>query len=121
MYDLIKIANDLDEQGLSQYADAIDTVLAKMKENKKKPLSGVKPYGATGRLSTRYCPDHPGTQVEIIPDSRSVQCPMDGKVYNYLEGYTTYDGQKHPGGSVDKQTPDNAYDYVPAPKFLEVE
>ena len=54
-------------------------------------------------LSTRVCPDHPGTMVSRVSDN-VVQCPIDGKTYSYTEGFTTAKGNKVPGGSVAEQT-----------------
>jgi hypothetical protein len=54
-------------------------------------------------LSTRVCPDHPGTMVSRVSDN-VVQCPIDGKTYDYREGFTTAKGNKVPGGSVSEQT-----------------
>lgn len=62
---------------------------------KKRPLEAS--------LSTRYCPDHPGTSVIKISDG-VVQCPLDKQLYNYQEGFTTMKGNKIPGGTVEEQT-----------------
>ncbi len=54
-------------------------------------------------LSTRYCPDHPGVQVLRKGDG-VIQCSLDGKTYDFNEGFTTAKGNKVPGASVDRQT-----------------
>ena len=54
-------------------------------------------------LSTRYCPDHPGTSVIRVGED-TYQCPLDKNVYNYNEGYTLMTGTKVPGGNVEEQT-----------------
>lgn len=54
-------------------------------------------------LSTRYCPDHPGTQVRRVGDN-VYQCALDKKLYNYKEGFTTEKGNKVPGTDVANQT-----------------
>lgn len=54
-------------------------------------------------LSTRYCPDHPGTSVIRIADD-TYQCPLDKGIYNYREGFTTMKGNKVPGTDVQHQT-----------------
>lgn len=54
-------------------------------------------------LSTRYCPDHPGVQVYRQEDN-VVQCSLDGKVYDYKEGFTTAKGNRVPGTMVENQT-----------------
>lgn len=54
-------------------------------------------------LSTRYCPEHPGTQVARIGED-TWQCEMDKKVYNFESGFDLYNGSKVPGGDVANQT-----------------
>jgi hypothetical protein len=54
-------------------------------------------------LSTRYCPDHPGTSVIRVADD-TYQCPLDKGIYNYREGFTTMKGSKVPGTDVHHQT-----------------
>jgi len=54
-------------------------------------------------LSTRYCPDHPGSQVRRIADY-VYQCGLDKKIYNWQEGFTTEKGNKVPGTDVARQT-----------------
>jgi len=54
-------------------------------------------------LSTRYCPDHPGTSVMRVADD-TYQCPLDKSIYNYREGFTTMKGNKVPGTDVQNQT-----------------
>lgn len=53
-------------------------------------------------MPTRYCPDHPGVQLEVIADGVR-RCPLDGKSYDFQRGFTTEDGVKHNGGSVANQ------------------
>jgi hypothetical protein len=54
-------------------------------------------------LDTRYCPDHAGVSAVRVGERR-VQCPLDGKIYDYTAGYNTLDGNKVPGGDVSEQT-----------------
>lgn len=54
-------------------------------------------------LSTRTCPDHPGSQMQRVADY-TYQCSLDKKVYNYLGGFTTMKGNKIPGGDIATQT-----------------
>lgn len=74
-------------------ADAVKAINDSIKEYR--PLEAP--------LSTRTCPDHPGAQVCRIGDS-TYQCEMDGKIYNYNEGFTTMKGNKVPGGEISNQT-----------------
>ncbi|KKN17592.1 hypothetical protein LCGC14_0964250 [marine sediment metagenome] len=56
-------------------------------------------------LNTRYCPEHIGVMTGRVGEN-TYQCPIDGKVFNSETGWTDYDGNVHPGGSVAAQTPD---------------
>lgn len=58
-------------------------------------------------LSTRYCPEHVGVPVYRVGES-TYQCSMDGAIFNYETGWTDFDGNEHPGGSVAAQTPDSS-------------
>jgi hypothetical protein len=63
-------------------------------------------------LSTRYCPEHVGTQMGRVGQG-VFQCPLDGQVYNWETGWTDFDGNQHPGGSVAAQTPDSTGYAIP--------
>lgn len=67
----------------------------------KEQLERKRPLEAP--LNTRYCPDHNGTGVIRIGEG-VYQCPLDKKLYNYQEGYTTTRGDQVPGGTVSRQT-----------------
>jgi hypothetical protein len=54
-------------------------------------------------LSTRTCTEHPGAQMGRVGEYR-YQCSLDGKIYDYTEGYTLLNGDKVPGGDVANQT-----------------
>jgi hypothetical protein len=54
-------------------------------------------------LSTRYSPDRIGVQARRISDG-VYQDPITNKTYDWNEGFTTEDGKKFPGGSVELQT-----------------
>jgi hypothetical protein len=68
-------------------------------------------------LSTRYCPEHVGVSLARVGEA-TYQCGLDGKVYNWEAGWTDYQGNKHPGGSVAGQTPDSA-GYAPAHRMFD--
>jgi hypothetical protein len=63
-------------------------------------------------LSTRHCPDHIGYDLGRIGEN-TYQCSLDGQVYNWEAGWTDYQGNKHPGGSVAGQTPDSTGYAIP--------
>lgn len=53
-------------------------------------------------MPTRYCPDHPAQQTTRLADGVR-QCPLDGKIYDFVHGFKTEDGKFHSGGSVQDQ------------------
>jgi hypothetical protein len=53
-------------------------------------------------LSTRYCPDHAGVSTHRVGE-HTVRCALDGKTYNWDEGFTTQKGNKVPGSTVQEQ------------------
>lgn len=67
----------------------------------KKSIKEFRPLESS--LSTRYCPDHPGTSMARVADN-TFQCSMDKKIYNWKEGFTTMKGNQVPGGEVSQQT-----------------
>lgn len=54
-------------------------------------------------LSTRYCPDHAGTQIARVGE-HLWQCELDKKTYNFETGFELNNGSKVPGGDVANQT-----------------
>jgi len=104
METFIKFANFLDEQGAYALADQV-TDLARM-FGYAAPFVNKEPQqpAIEGSLSTRYCPDHVGVPVIRLTDN-SVQCVLDGKIYDYSSGYVNYKGQYVPGSSISEQTP----------------
>jgi len=102
LYELVSLADRLDKEGRHAHADAIDHAVLLMRKFAEEQ-DPVRPGNRTP-LSTRYCPDHVGTQAFRISEN-IYQCPMDGRVYDYANGYTDYSGQKVPGGNVALQTP----------------
>ena len=54
-------------------------------------------------LSTRHCPDHPGTSLARVED-HVWQCNLDKKLYDFNSGFTTMNGDRIPGGGVEFQT-----------------
>lgn len=87
------VKKQLDEMG--KIADAV-------KEIEKSPA--MKEYRSLEfPLKTHYCPDHAGAQISRV-DQDAWKCSLDGKTYNYAEGFTLMDGSKVPGGSVEGQS-----------------
>jgi len=96
--DIIKLAEFSDTLGAHLLANELDIIAEE--ELNSNPIQPPN----EGHLSTRYCPDHNGTQATRVSE-RIYQCPIDGKVYNYEIGYKNYQGQRVPGGSISAQTP----------------
>jgi hypothetical protein len=103
--ELVRLADGLDVEGRHVLADVADRaagIVDRLKGKTEEELP-IKP-GHQSSLSTRYCPDHVGVQTLRIGE-RMYQCPIDGRTYDYEEGYTNYNGQRVPGGSIAAQTP----------------
>lgn len=92
----IKLANE--KKDLSQHTKESYV------EDGQKAVSKVKDYRPLeAPLSTRSCPDHPGSMLGRVSDD-TWQCSLDKAVYNYGGGYITSKGNKIPGTSVQMQT-----------------
>jgi hypothetical protein len=78
----------------------------------------VKTYQPIGQsLSTRHCPLHIGVPLVRIGEGL-MQCSMDGEIYNWeVGGWTDYQGNKSPGGSVAGQTPSATQYEIPSRIF----
>lgn len=75
----------------------------------KKALENAKPKHyrpMEASLSGRHCPDHPGVSFIRVADY-VYQCPLDRKIYDYKEGFSTLKGNTVPGGSVSNQWNDS--------------
>lgn len=103
---LLEAAQSMDERGEHVQADILDRTaayVAKYAEETPQDENAERPP-APPPLSTRYCPDHRGVSTFRISDE-AVQCPLDGRIYDYQSGYVDYEGRRVPGGSVAAQTP----------------
>lgn len=113
---LLTVAADMEAQ--SNFKKQMQSKIDQIKKNHAAAKNGIvseateekesKPNYKTyeeneASLSTRYCPDHPGVQVFPKGDD-IVQCTLDGKIYNYKEGFTLANGNRVPGTCVENQT-----------------
>lgn len=111
---LLTISSNVEEQ--SRFKQAIQKKIDDIKKKSKEGISVVKasiddtdkgkelrPLQAP--LSTRSCPDHPGVSLVRISDGL-FYCPLNGKQYDYANGYATEKGNKVPGTSVKNQNED---------------
>jgi hypothetical protein len=90
-------------QGIKKEHDEMNKISDAEEAIKKSPV--YKEYRILeAPLNTRYCPDHPGAMIARVGEHQW-QCMMDHKLYDFESGYTTLNGNKVPGGGVDKQTP----------------
>lgn len=89
--------------------ESLDKVLAV--EDTKKAITDSKYYEVKrpleAPLSQRACPDHQTPMSRVGEDT--FQCPLDKKIYNWREGFTTEKGAKIPGGGVEEQTKINTH------------
>ena len=76
--------------------------LEKQAEKNKKQTKSAQQLFAPTTMTSRQCPDHPGQQLVRLEDGVR-QCPLDSKVYDFHVGFTTEDGTKHNGGTVEAQ------------------
>ena len=104
---LLKVADLLDYAGDSEgvsYVESMLHILAKKDEDfpkkydvqtiEKEERKYPEPKEAAPSLSVRYCPDHHGVQMQRVAEG-SFQCELDGRVYNWNEGFTDYEGRKY--------------------------
>lgn len=80
---------------------AVPMASSKLLSKKAQSYKTQQLFGPTTIMS-RQCPDHPGQQLSRLADNVR-QCPLDGKTYDYVRGFTTEDGEKHNGGTVQAQ------------------
>jgi len=108
---LLTISSNVEEQ--SKFKQAVQKKIDDIKKKSKEGTSVVKasiddkeknnelrPLQAP--LSTRSCPDHPGVSLVRISDGL-FYCPLNGKQYDYSNGYVTEKGNKVPGTCVKNQ------------------
>lgn len=101
----IKEAQDSKIEDIKKKYNLRNSDYKKIEEAKKviKSSEYLKEYSATTYpLSTRYCPDHAGVQVQRVGEA-TWQCSLDKKTYNYELGFTDMKGNKVPGGDVSNQ------------------
>lgn len=105
---LLTVAADIEEK--AKFQERMNQKIAEIKSRQtkiaaeEKKEEGPKQYEENeASLSTRYCPEHPG--VPVIPKGEGVyQCSLDGKSYDFKNGFTTQKGNKVPGTCVENQT-----------------
>lgn len=108
---LLKVADVLDYAGDPEGVSLVESVLrifakkdngmpkydvetVEKSERKYPDISPVAPS-----LSTRSCPDHHGAQMKRVAEG-TFQCELDGRMYNWNEGFKDYSGNVYPGAQV---------------------
>ena len=82
------------------------TKIATEPANKKEPEKKSKEVRPLEKaLSSRYCPKHHGAMwMPVAGREDTWQCPVDGEIISFKEGYTALDGKKVPGTATTGQT-----------------
>lgn len=108
---LLKIAEFLDYAGNSEGISLVESVL-NIFANKDEgmPKYDVETVEKTERkypdiatpaptMSTRGCPDHYGAQMKRVAEG-TFQCELDGRMYNWNQGFKDYSGNVFPGAPI---------------------
>ncbi len=108
---LLKVATVLDYAGDSEGVSLVENVLRIFaKKDNGMPKYDVQTVEKTERkypdvaavapsLSTRGCPDHNGAQMKRVAEG-TFQCELDGRMYNWNEGFKDYSGNVFPGAPI---------------------
>jgi hypothetical protein len=108
---LLKVASVLDGAGDAVGLEMLENVLrifAKKDEFPKKydvetiektPREYPEVHAPAPALSTRHCPDHNGVMLKRVAEG-SFQCDLDGRIYNWSQGFKDYNGNVHPGAPI---------------------
>lgn len=108
---LLKVAEVLDYAGDPEGVSLVESVIrtfAKKEdgmpkydvltiEKKDRKYPEIATYAPS--LSTRNCPDHNGAQMKRVAEG-TFQCELDGKMYNWNQGFKDYNGNTYPGASI---------------------
>jgi hypothetical protein len=107
---LLKVADVLDYAGHREGVTLVENVIRIFAKNEEMPKYDVQtiektpreypeiaPYAPT--MSTRGCPDHNGAQMQRIAEG-SFQCELDGRVYNWNQGFKDYAGNVFPAAPI---------------------
>lgn len=78
----------------------VDGIKEAEKAIAKAPI--MKEYHRDHTLSARHCIEHPG--VSLMKEGENWKCPLDGKSFNWEEGFKLENGNKVPPGSVQGQS-----------------
>jgi len=78
------------DEGMSKY----DVQTVEKTERKYPEVATVAPT-----MSTRNCPDHYGAQMKRVAEG-TFQCELDGRMYNWNEGFKDYNGNTYPAAPI---------------------
>lgn len=108
---LLKVAEVLDYAGDLEGVSLVENVLHIFaKQEDGMPKYNLETVEKTERkypehaaiapsLSTRNCPDHHGVQMRRIAEG-TFQCELDGRMYNWNQGFKDYSGNSFPGATI---------------------
>ena len=86
-------------------SNGISEIEKKLQKNKMMDKTMIHDQPLLGR----NCADHPGAQLGRVGQDLW-KCELDGKIYDYENGFTLENGTKVPGGSVSLQTNNSTYE-----------
>jgi hypothetical protein len=108
---LLKVAEVLDYAGDTEGVSLVESVLQIFaKKDDGMPKYDVQTVEKTERkypeaaavpptMSTRNCPDHYGAQMKRVAEG-TFQCELDGRMYNWNEGFKDYNGNTYPAAPI---------------------
>lgn len=102
--DVLDAAEDLDglevvESALKIFAAKTEIPQYDVKTTEKTERKYPEAHTPAPTMSVRGCPDHNGAQVKRIADN-SYQCSLDGKIYNWNDGFKDYAGNTYPPAQI---------------------
>lgn len=111
--DLLMSSKKAEDQRLEELKKKYQDTLERQKENdgikeaekavEKSPA--MREYRSQeAALSARSCPIHFGVSLAKLGDGPRWQCPVDGKILDFSEGFQLENGNRVPGGDVNNQS-----------------
>lgn len=108
---LLKVADLLDYAGDPEGVSLVENMIRLFaKKDEGMPKYDVETVEKTERkypeaaaiaptMSTRNCPDHYGAQMKRVAEG-TFQCELDGRMYNWNEGFKDYNGNTYPAAPI---------------------
>lgn len=107
---LLKVADVLDYAGDLEGVSLVESMLQIFAKNDEIPKYNLETIEKVERkysevapvapsMSTRGCPDHHGAQMKRVAEG-TFQCELDGRMYNWNQGFKDYSGNAYPGAPI---------------------